>query len=283
MIKEFFGIGGYQRTPEGAYSWQHLTFVTCLMIIMVACAILIGKRYRNTTDKQKNFVLIIAAIAIDGLELFKIILHQYNSDDPLAFLYVLPLFLCSIQLITIPVAACTTGRVKEACLDFIFIFGILGAVLGTYGAAQNYACYPVLSFDNVVSGLTHSISGFASLYIAISGMLSMKKKNIRITFLIIGVFCVAAYLANVLVPDGYNYMFLMRGDGTPYDIFYNLVNGHPVFYPMIVVGLFLLYILGFYQVYYIIQSKRHKTKKQASNESDACQKEEKPEQEKSLV
>lgn len=283
MIKEFFGIGGYQRPAEGAYSWQHLTFVTFLMIVMVTCAILIGKRYQKADDKRKNFVLIVTAIAIDSLEIFKILLHQYTSPDPLAFLYVLPLFLCSIQLITIPVAACTTGRVKEACLDFIFIFGILGAVLGTYGAAQNYACYPVLSFDNVVSGLTHSLSGFASLYIAISGMLSMKKKNIWITFSIIGAFCVAAYLANILVPDGYNYMFLMRGDGTPYDIFFNLVNGHPVFYPLIVVGLFLLYIFVFYQIYYLIQNKRNKTKKQASDESDACQNEKEIEQEKSLV
>ena len=34
-MKEFFGIGGYQRTPEGAFSWQHLLFVTLLMVIMV--------------------------------------------------------------------------------------------------------------------------------------------------------------------------------------------------------------------------------------------------------
>ena len=45
-------------------------------------------------------------------------------------------------------------------------------------------------------------------------------------------------------------MFLMRGDGTPYDILYNLVDGHPLFYPGGVVFLFLVYILGFYKVYF---------------------------------
>ena len=70
----------------------------------------------------------------------------------------------------------------------------------------------------------------------------------------------------------------MRGDGTPYDIFFNLVNGHPVFYPLIVVGLFLLYIFVFYQIYYLIQNKRNKTKKQASDESDTCQNEKEIEQ-----
>jgi uncharacterized membrane protein YwaF len=144
--------------------------------------------------------------------------------------------------------------VREAALDFVCIFGILGAVLGTYGAGQNYGCYPVLSFDNVVSGITHSISGFASLYILISGMASMKKKNIGITFSILLSFCAAAFVANHLVD--YNYMFLRAGDGTPYDILYNLVGGNPVLYPMCVIALFLVYILVYYWVYFAITNRK---------------------------
>ena len=165
--------------------------------------------------------------------------------------YNLPLFLCSIQLITIPLAAFAKGRVKEAALDFVTIFGILGAVLGTYGAGNNYGSYPVLSFDNVVSGITHSISGFAGLYIMISKMASLKKENIFITFIILISFCILAYIADITI--GYNYMFMMRGDGTPYDIFYNLVKGNKVLYPMIVVVLFLLYISAFYGIYFLIK------------------------------
>ncbi len=75
------------------------------------------------------------------------------------WLYNLPLFLCSIQLIALPLAAFSKGRVKDASLDFVSIFGVLGMILGTYGAGNNYSAYPVLSFDNVVSGVTHAISG----------------------------------------------------------------------------------------------------------------------------
>ena len=166
----------------------------------------------------------------------------------------LPLFLCSIQLIAIPLAAFSKDRVKEAALDFVSVFGLLGAVLGTYGATQNYGVYPVLSFDNVISGVTHSMSGFASLYIMISRYASMKKKNMLITFGILIGFCASAHIANVIVD--YNYMFLVRGDGTPYDIFFNLVGGNPVLYPMVVVALFLIYISGFYGVYYRIKGSR---------------------------
>ena len=245
-MKEFLGINGYQRPAEGYFSWQHLTFVTALMIVMTLLAVWLGRRDRRDPD-HNNEVLKWAAVLIDGLEIFKIVIFCIRGNDPWAWLYNLPLFLCSIQLITIPLAAFSKGRVREASLDFVCIFGLLGAVLGTYFAGQNYGCYPVLSLDNVVSGLTHSISGFCSLYILISGMSSMAKRDIPFTFGILGFFCVAAYTANVLT--GCNYMFLMQGDGTPYDILYNLVGGHKVLYPVSVVVLFVVYILAYYAIY----------------------------------
>ncbi len=255
-MREFFGFGGYQRPADGFLSWQHLTFVSSLMVIMVATAILLGIKNKNASDRVKNRVLIAAALLIDGFELFKIVLECIRSNNSMAWLLNLPLFLCSIQLITIPLAAFSKGRVRDASLDFVFIFGILGAVLGTYGAGQNYNCYPVLSFDNVVSGITHTISGFASLYIVISGMASMKKRNIPITLSILTGFCIAAYITNILID--YNYMFLMRGDGTPYDIFYNMVGGSPILYPIVVVLLFFLYISLFYFIYFKIAKKKSK-------------------------
>ena len=254
MIKEFFGIGGYTREPEGYMSWQHLLFVTSLMVIMTFTAVFFGRKNRNRLEKDKNRVLKVAAILIDSFELLKIVIACISTSDPFAWLNNLPLFLCSIQLITIPLAAFSHGRIREASLDFVCIFGLLGALLGTYGAAQNYGSYPVLGFDNVVSGITHSISGFAALYIMTCGMASMKKCNMWITFSIMFGFSIAAYIANILLD--YNYMFLMRGDGTPYDILFNLVGGLQIVYAFGVVALFLLYIFAFYGIYYLLKGKK---------------------------
>jgi len=237
-------------------SWQHLTFVSLFMLAMVGLAVFLGLKNRKKEYSVKNKALIYSALIIDGIELIKIVLLCFRNNNPMNWIYNLPLFLCSIQLIAIPLAAFSKGRVKEAALDFVFIFGILGAVLGTYGAGQNYGSYPVLSFDNVVSAITHSISGFASLYIVISGMASMKKQNIGVCFAILLGFCVAAYIVNIAID--YNYMFLMRGDGTPYDIVFNLVGGSPVLYPLMVVVLFLVYVSLFYWVYFLIAKKRAK-------------------------
>ncbi len=250
-MKEFFGFGGYTRPAEGFMSAEHLTFVSILMLVMIASALWFGVRRRHCSEKEKNVVLIAAAIAIDVFEIFKIVLLSFREQDALHFLGDLPLYLCSIHLITMPLAAFSKGRVKEAALDFVLIFGILSALVGTYGAGNNYGTYPVLSFDNVVSGVTHALSGFASLYIVISGMAGMKKRNIPITVAILLSFGVAAFIANECLDK--NYMFLVRGDGTPYDVVYQLVGGNAVLYPASVIGLFLLYIAAFYGTYFLVQ------------------------------
>lgn len=50
---EFFGFGGYERPAEGYMSWQHLTFVSVLMVIMIALAVLLGRKNRHAADKEK--------------------------------------------------------------------------------------------------------------------------------------------------------------------------------------------------------------------------------------
>ena len=259
IMREFFGFGGYMREAEGFLSWQHLLFVSALMAVMIVLAVVIGRKNKSKSDREKNRVIVFSAILIDCLEIVKIIIQSVREGDAWLWLYELPLFLCSIMLIALPLAAFSTGRIKEAALDFVFIFGVLGAVLGTYGAGNNYGTYPVLCFDNVISGITHSISGFSALYIGITGMASMKRKNIPITFSVLLGFAACAHIANTLLD--YNYMFLVRGDGTPYEVLYMLVGGNAVLYPLGVILLFLLYIISFYGVYYGAYTKVKKREK----------------------
>ncbi len=226
------------------------------MAVMITLAVIIGRRNAHASDAQKNRILIICAILIDTLELVKIIFVCIRGNDPWGWLYDLPLFLCSIMLIAIPLAAFSKGCIREASLDFVLIFGILGAVLGTYGAGNNYGTYPVLGFDNVISGITHSISGFCSLYIGITGMSKMKKRNMPITFSVLLLFVLLAAIANYTID--YNYMFLLRPDGTPYELLYSLVGGSPILYPIGVILLFLIYISAFYAVTFLVRKRNQR-------------------------
>ena len=98
------------------------------------------------------------------------------------------------------------------------------------------------------------MSGFAGLYVAIVGLLTLKVKNIKWVVAILFGFAIVAYIVDITID--YNYMFLMRGDGTPYDIFYDLVNGNRILYPLTVMFLFMLYMAAVYGTAYAIPSFR---------------------------
>lgn len=261
MLKEFFGINGYTRRAEGFLSWQHLVFVSLLMVAMFLLAVVFGRRNRGKNPQISNRVLAVAAVLMNAVEIAKILIRCFAEGSWTPWLGELPLYMCSIQLITLPLAAFSKGRLKEAALDFVSLFGVLGAVLGTYCAGNNYSCYPVLSFDNVFSGITHSVAGFASVYIMIAGLAKMHRHNMGIACAIIIGFGIVAYAVNLVL--GTNYMFLMRGDGTPYDILYRLLNGHRVLYPLGVVGLFLIYIFIGFQAAQRVRRMRDRKEKQA--------------------
>ena len=255
-MDDFFRFdGNYTRTPEGWGSWQQLLMVTSFVVAMVFFAVYFGMRYRHEEEAKKLFVLKVTAIVIDVVELIRIVALVFGGGNgPEALLYYLPLFLCSFQFISIPIAAFGKGKIREAATDFLFLFGILGAIAGTYGAGQNYGAYPVWSFHNVFSTITHTMSGFAGLYVAIVGLLTLKVKNIKWVVAILFGFAIVAYIADIAID--YNYMFLMRGDGTPYDIFYDLVHGNRILYPLTVMFLFILYMGAVYGTAYAIPSFR---------------------------
>ena len=255
-MKEFFGFGTgeypYGAPADGYLSWQHLVFVSTFVLIAIVLSVFLGLRNKNKDYSIKNKVLVWTAIIIDLFEITKIIIGSIHV--PTFWKISLPLFLCSIQLITIPLAAFCKGRLKEAALDFVLIFGMVGGLLGTYGMASNYNAYPAVSWPNFVSAVTHCMSGFAALYIAFSGMASLKKENILVTFGILFAFGILAYIANLAL--NYNYMFLMYHDGTPYVLFYNLVKGNKILYPLLVMSLFVVYIVVFYAIALKIKAKK---------------------------
>ena len=223
---------------------------------MIFLGIFLGLKFRNN-EKVKQRTIVIAAISINVFEIFKIIvLCLRNGNFINTILHTLPLFLCSIMLIALPLAAFTKGRLKEASLDFVLIFGFIAGISGTVGAAQNYNAYPVIGMDNVVSAITHCISAFSSLFIGITGMATLKIKNMWISCLMLAGFVILAQIANLIIP--YNYMFLERHDGTPYSIFFNMVNGNLILYKIFVISLFVILIVLFYGVRMLIDKRKKK-------------------------
>ena len=256
FYKWFFLAEG--REVEGLFSFAHIFSVTITLLVFFIIAIILANKFKEQPKKQ-NIVLAVAAILIVVVEFAKLLyLGLVPADGETAWETIrgnLPLYLCDMQIFIIPLAAFTRGKFREWCLDFVAIWGLLMGFFGNYFAGNIYGTYPVISFFAVISLLNHSISAFAALFILVSGLNKMKKGNIPFTIGILVIYMTVALIVDYSFRPGKeaNYMFFFRGDGTPFGLFLDMVQGNLIAYQIIIYLLQCGYMVGFYFAYYGIK------------------------------
>lgn len=262
-LKAFFGWPGCDsREPEPFLGWQHLLFVTIVLAFVITLAVLLGRRNRND-ERRKRKTLLKAAILMVSCELLKIVLISVRNHDPMNFLSMLPLFLCSLSLFTIPIAAFSKGRLGEIAADFTLCFGPAITIGGTYLASNYFGNSPIISFDLLISVTTHSISCFAMVYLLTTGMAKMEKRNIKFNVCFLFVFEGLALLADILLRNtNYenNYMFLVRSAGTPFEICNTIVGGNQILYTIFIALLYFAYLGLFILIFSLIKKAGKKRK-----------------------
>ncbi|MFA5006673.1 MAG: hypothetical protein WC509_04320 [Candidatus Izemoplasmatales bacterium] len=262
FMTEFFSWN-FTREPEGLFSWQHLAMVTSAFALAAFLAFRLSAKVAGKDRAAKMRVVVVAAIVLDGLELIKLVNYCLITGSLRILLNYLPLFLCSIPLIVLPVAAFAKGRIQQASLDFVMMFGLLGAILGTYLAGNIYSIFPVLHFDPMISLATHMTSGFAALYIGLSGLGTLEKRNRWIGIAILGVFMATAFVVDKIGHvAGFqdNYMFLTRSDGTPFMILENVFGAGTALYTLSVALCMWLYMGVFHLTADAFANMKHRTK-----------------------
>ena len=164
-----------------------------------------------------------------------------------------------MQIFILPLAWLTRGRFKNICLDFISIWGILMGIFGTYLAGNIYPGNCAFSFFAIQSLLNHAISFGAGIFIFLTGMNTMEKRNIPFTILFLVVFMTAALIIDYV--DNHNFMFFFHGDGTPFTFFdEHLSFGLKPIYQVWVYVLQIGYMALFYVIYYWIKKLIQKRK-----------------------
>ena len=258
-IRRFFGFDEDPRTPEGWLSWQHLTYVTLLVIAVVLLGARLGVRFRSLPEMQRRRPLRVAAVLMLAMELFKIILISVRNGDPWSFRSMLPLFLCSIIFFTLPIAAFGKGRLAAAAMNFTFVFGMLCCLAGTYLAANYYQHSPIFSFDPIASNIAHCIAGFSAVYIGASGLVKRRKGDLGIMAAMLGVFETMALAVDFLQRGSSyesNYMFFMDPSGTPFSICMDLVGGSQPLYTLFVAALYFVYLFLFLLLWKLLRKAR---------------------------
>ena len=258
ILKEYFGWTSL-REPEGWFSPAHLIYVSIMIAVTVCLAVWLGLKQKDKDMRSKTKVLKIAAVTMIACELFKIVLFCIQDHTVMTVRDNLPLWLCSIVLFSLPIAAFGRGRAREGASDFTFCFGMLCAIAGTYLAGNYFSGNPVISFSVNVSVTTHCIAGFSALYIGVAGLWSLKKENIWISFAILGGFEALALVTDLLnAPYQDNYMFFRESAGTPFSIVETIVGGHQILYTVFVMALYFVYLAGYIGVTLLCRRKSGK-------------------------
>ena len=263
-------VNGVKRPPAGLFSWSHLLTVTLTLAALLTLAVFLGKKFKNDYKKQ-NLVLLISGIAIVAIQLSKNIWLLCETDD---FWDCLignwPLYFCDIPIYVIPLAALTKGRFKQWCLDFLAICGLLMGFMGNYFAGNLYPSHAIISFSVINALLNHSISAFVALFIWVTGLNKMEKRDIPFSIGILFTFMTIALIVDyIYIPikgTPRNFMFFFHGDGTPFTIFHDLVGGNKIAYQIIIYVLQCGYMGLFYAVYYTVLKVMARQKEKKASE-----------------
>ena len=236
------------REPAGLFSFDHLFSVTLTLALFLGLAVLLGKLFKEDNKKQ-NIVIIVSAAAIVLLQIFKITYLLIGTDNVADTLIGnAPLYFCDIMIYIIPVTVFVRGRVRDCCFDFIAICGLLMGFMGNYFAGNIYGSHAAFSFLAINSLLNHTISAFVALFVFMCGLNKMEKRNIPFVVGILFTYMTIALIMAYAFQK--NFMFYFSGDGTPFTIFYDLVQGNKIIYQIIIYILQCGYIGLFYLVYY---------------------------------
>ena len=255
------------RTGDALFSWPHLVSVTITLAIALALAILLGKRFKDN-PKAQTITLTVAGAFIVFVQIIKIVYLCIGSDNIWdTIVGNAPLYLCDMEIFIIPLAALTRGRFRDCCLDFVAIWGLLMGFFGTYLAGNIYPAHAAISYAAFISLLNHAISGFAALFIMVTGMNKMEKRNIPFTIGILVLYMTVALIVDYV--DEHNFMFFFHGDGTPFTLFdmYLSFGLKPIYQLWIYVlqcGYMVLFYYGWYGAFALY--KRVKIKKEPVTE-----------------
>ena len=267
FIKNFFRLEGADSV-DCYFKPEHIIVSTIVTLLFIGLAIFFGLRNKDKDEATKlKPIKISAIIHLSAQFLWLIItLIRTRHDNTYwleIFRVVLPLFMCDIQLIAIPIAAWGKGKAQKIAIDLCVILGILTALMGAWFNAGTFGNNQIWCFFSIHNYINHCVPGFVSLYLIIVKLYSMRLKDIWITILVLCVFATFALIVDYAFD--YNYMFFKRSSGTPFSIFEGWANGNMFVYDLFVLLSMIVFIGIYYGVFELVLFLMNK--KKAKNEA----------------
>lgn len=232
------------------YGWFHLLWLA----LTAAGTVWLCVCFRNAKPEQIRRVVLITAIVVVVLEVYKQINFAFSYTDGITFdyaWYAFPFQFCSTPMYVGLLAGLTRrGRVHEAACAYLATYSVFAGVCVMF--------YPVTVFIdtigiNIQTMICHGSMIAIGIYLLCSGYVKLEHRTILRAIPVFGV-CVLlaalmnelAYRTGLLETDSFD-MFFISPYGTPSLPVYSLVQA-VVPFPWCL----MIYILGFTLAAYLI-------------------------------
>ncbi|MBQ6663850.1 MAG: YwaF family protein [Firmicutes bacterium] len=225
-----------------------LTFAFFILLLIVSGLLLRGKR-----ERTKQIVLLIACvITFIGYWMYK---YALSMDAEYAVLHAsmggfnwwdeLPLHLCNINMMLIPIAVLTKNR---PLLSFCFLVGPLGALMAVAMPGVGFSGFPLFLPRILGYYGTHFMIIIEGLALAVFGLYRPRYRDLPGTVLAalaleFIVFLISLLLRTAGLSPHANYFFTIETEGNPLlEIFHSWIP-YPFLYLLPCIPILLVYML----------------------------------------
>ncbi len=198
------------------FSLIHYIYMVLILFILI-CLLIAFKNTKHTTIDKYLKILSIYILLQEAIKIIWESHYDIKYHNSFNFEGLLPLYLCSLFMFTLPFVAFGKGKVKEYCLSFITSVGIIGGLSNVF-YLNILNVYPMFSFPTFVSIIYHFFMTFTGLLLLVSKYYIPNKSTPIKSLIIIIIFSIIVIPVNYyLQSKGFNpdYMLLMHGYGLP--------------------------------------------------------------------
>jgi len=202
------------------YSAGHIvTIVIVFALVLLAIPLSIGKK--RYADQVFAVAAIVDALVVAGLIISSVVTGDYNLE------WYVPLHICNVFMLLIPLCAVFKGKFRAWCMDFFFFGGILGCTLYTLFPMTTMLYLPVLHPASISVTVHHVIIGSLGVYLFVSGC--YRKFSWIRAMSVIYVLILGSLIANTFLDT--NFLFLNEArNGFPVNEFYRLLGDFAILF-----------------------------------------------------
>ena len=231
-----------RRNHNSMFSVQHLLAIG--MVICMWCILTI--LFKDKSDEKKWRMLILISLLLPLTEGAQML--WYNAVGQFSCGNTLPLHLCSLMCIILPVMTITKSRLL---MEYSYAMGLAPAFMTLLTPDVYY--YPSISFIYIQSMLVHGIICFIPIFMVFGMGFKLDIRSLPKTVAMLIAFALLVTPVNI-VTNG-NYFFLrFPAPGSPMEFFAKQVGSPWYLIPTFLLGCFLWVIL--YMPFVLL--KRHK-------------------------